>query len=102
MNITIEGTDYELNISKAIADGYLKKIPKSRSVSPKDIPNGSIFKWNRKMYLMVDNTIEKNGQCVCVSDVEPYNTWFRNGDELTEFTYWDMKEQKWISKIDIK
>ncbi len=109
MKITIEGVDYELNVYLAEARGCLKKIPRTRPVGIQDIPNGSLFKWiedvenpddTTQLFVMRDNLLTTNGQCISAMPDCPRLCWFwHKGDE--KFLFWSETDKKWVSEVPV-
>lgn len=102
--VTINGTDYNLDLNKAIADGYLTVLPKSRRLKVTDIPNGAIFRWidedgDVSTYLMVNNKMGSPGQCLSIDGGMPYKTWFDVNDESTQLSYFGIDSERWISEV---
>lgn len=110
--IKIGDQAYNVDIDKAIQDGYLTKVKRPLTIS--DIPNGSIFRVNRKdrlknytnswLCLMVDNTRYSSGQCLLISKDDKEA---RGGIQLSYFAnyedylhkYYDVNKKEWISEI---
>lgn len=99
----IDGKNFTLNIDDALASGCLKLIPVMRPVKITDIPNGAIFRWRTEddevMYVMLDNSIMKRGQCLGISsETNPYKTWISLEPSL-DLSYWDVDNDRWISEV---
>ena len=110
--IKIGDQAYNVNIDKAIQDGYLTKLKRPLTIS--DIPNGSIFRVNRKdrlknytnswLYLMVNNNRQALNQCLLISEDGKEN---ENCFEFTGFyndttdlcEYYDTNKRKWVSEF---
>lgn len=103
MKIMIEHTPYELDFASAIALRVLTILPKKRPINITDIPNGGIFKWqpeyqDGKIYLMLDKSLQSNGQCVCIDGTDSYLTFFTNGDNSVGLSL--LKNNSWVTEIN--
>ncbi len=100
MKITLDNVDYNLNVEAAMKLGVLTQVPKTRPIYVTDIPNGSAFRWKDGMFVMRNNTATSPKQCiqVCGDGIDdPEQTWF---DHSTALSYWDEKQELWISEVE--
>lgn len=100
MEVQHNNATYVLDTEKAIQLGVLKK--KKHKVRLFDIKNGSIFRWHDGIrtyhtYLMVDNRKDTSGQCIGLSEDNPYRTFF---SDTEEFEILNEKTAQWITEID--
>lgn len=103
MIIEYDNKKFDINLDKAKELGLLTEIKKKRPVYVKDIPNGSIFRWHSDEcdyeYVMINNTLQKNGQCVKISNGFERGriTWISSDVSLK---YYNKSTDTWIKEIE--
>lgn len=111
MIINHKNIKYSLDIRKAIQLGVMTKIPKTRPVMIKDIPNNTIFRWSYKdgrnqiyyEYMMADSASTAFNNCISLDGKigKRGTEALVVDDEEIVLEFLDAKKEKWIREIEI-